>query len=112
MHYVEELGNGASAPCLHQRYQESATIRGNQSAMSTGLCNGGVAFHAGGKRVNFNTGIHAMCLLGPFCHKKKPVRFLGIDPKTFRKWVWMFIENIQELVDVVVSISLNLLVLF
>ncbi len=53
-----------------------------------------------------------MCLLGPFCHKKKPVRFLGIDPKTFRKWVWMFIENIQELVDVVVSISLNLLVLF
>jgi hypothetical protein len=36
----------------------------------------------------------------------------AIDSKTFWKWAWMFIENIQELVDVVVSISLNLLVLF
>jgi hypothetical protein len=36
----------------------------------------------------------------------------AIDPKTFQKWVWMFIDNIQELVDVVVSISSNLLVLF
>jgi hypothetical protein len=35
-----------------------------------------------------------------------------INPKTFWKWVWMFIENIQELVDVVVSISLNLLIFF
>jgi hypothetical protein len=35
-----------------------------------------------------------------------------INPKTFWKWVWMFIENIQELVDVVVSISLNSLVFF
>jgi hypothetical protein len=36
----------------------------------------------------------------------------AINPKTFRKWVWMFIENIQELVVMVVSISINLLVLF
>jgi hypothetical protein len=28
----------------------------------------------------------------------------AVDPKTFKKWVWMFIENIQELVDEVVSI--------
>jgi hypothetical protein len=38
--------------------------------------------------------------------------FGAINPKTFWKWVWMFIENIQELVNEVVSISLNLLVLF
>lgn len=35
----------------------------------------------------------------------------AVDPKTFKKWVWMFIENIQELVDEVVSILFNLLVL-
>ena len=35
----------------------------------------------------------------------------AVDPKTFKKWVWMFIENIQELVDEVVSILFYLLVL-
>jgi len=35
----------------------------------------------------------------------------AVDPKTFKKWFWMFIENIQELVDEVVSILFNLLVL-
>jgi hypothetical protein len=28
----------------------------------------------------------------------------AIDPKTFRKWVWLFIERIAELADEVVSI--------
>ena len=27
----------------------------------------------------------------------------GVDPKTYRKWVWAFIEAISELVDLVVS---------
>jgi hypothetical protein len=34
----------------------------------------------------------------------------GIDPKTLRKWVWLFIERVAELADKVVSIFLSLLV--
>jgi hypothetical protein len=34
----------------------------------------------------------------------------GIDPKTLRKWVWLFIERIAKLADKVVSIFLSLLV--